>query len=146
MMAKQDAIHFSDGKKAVCGSDEPAGKDEQKVKCPECQKWLAERAKQDDDPLIEVKIDAKDLPDGVDWPFSFERPAKLDKKGKVIKSYPIKHYRLISGAKHKLPLSVVEHLENCAYPIKKYKENAPEGQSMVISGMRHRFSISRLGA
>lgn len=146
-MAKQDGIHFSDGEKALCGAEnEPAVTDKQKVGCAKCQELLAEKASDEKDPLVEVRISCKDLDDGVDFSFVYRRPAILTAKGKVIKSFPLRKFRLVSGAKHRLPLSVVEHLEKLAHPIKAYRENAPEGKSMVITGMRHRFSIARIGA
>jgi len=98
-----------------------------------------------DDPLIAVQIYHRGLTDGTDFPFVFRRPAKLDGQGKVVKRYSVRKFRLISGGKHELPLSVVEHLEKLAHPITKYVAGAAEGKSMQQAGMRYRFVITRLG-
>lgn len=125
-----NAICFSDGKKAICGKkDAKALKDEQKVTCKKCQFLLAQKAKAKGDPLINVRVMNQDLNDGVDFGFFFEGTL----------------YKLINGAAHALPRSLIEHLKKLAYPFKRYEPKGESGRCMVVAGRRYRFAITELG-
>lgn len=148
-MAKE-MMHFTDGEQIVCeAKGEKATVEELGVNCPDCLKIVYERAEEENDPYIAVRVFNRDLKDGVDFNFTWRRPAILSKpdvkgKVKVKKRFPMRHVRIISGAKHMLRRSDVEHLEKLAHPIKKYVEGAEEGKSMQMDGMRHRFAITKI--
>lgn len=55
-------------------------------------------------------------------------------------TYGGKKFELKDGETVKLPLCVVNHLNNLKVPVRRYDENAPSGQQTVVTGMRNRFS------
>jgi len=141
----KEMVHFSDGQKVVCEAEDALGvKDPQEVTCRACLDYISEQAEQEDDPFVEVKIFNRDLKDGADFNFTYRRPAELSARGKVKKAFPIQNIRLVSGAKHRLRRSLVEHLELLASPLRKYVQGAEEGKSMQIAGKRHRFAVQRV--
>ncbi len=75
------------------------------------------------DPLIEVRFTNIESP-GVALSFT----------------YGGKRFELDDGQVVKLPVCVVNHLNNLRIPVRKYDENAPSGQQTVVTGMRNRFS------
>lgn len=131
------AIHFSDGKKAVCGSkNAKAVKDEQAVTCRNCLAVMAKMAQKGGDPLVAVRVLNKDLNEGVDWNFCFG----IDPANKR----QMKRYRLINNAAHLLPKSVIMHLRSLGYPYTRYEPGRESGQAMQVAGQYKRFAIQEL--
>jgi hypothetical protein len=75
------------------------------------------------DPLIEVRFTNIESP-GVALSFT----------------YGGKRFELDDGQVVKLPVCVVNHLNNLRIPVRKYDENAPSGQQIAVTGTRNRFS------
>ncbi len=141
--------HFSDGEGTACGVlDEPAVLDPQDCNCVKCLEVMAEKAEKAGDPLVKVMVIDNTLKEGQDFNFVYQREPILTKdakgRNKLKKAYDPLHYHLISGNTYSLPKSTVEHMESLAWPVKKYVAGQEEGQSMVVSGKRHRFIVSRL--
>jgi len=137
-MAEQKVIHFSDGKKIICGTktaNATAITDAQKVTCKKCQSVLALQAEGKGDPLVWCKVKNMDIPDGVDFAFSFRAPGD---KGKL------KTYHLINNAKVQLPKTVIDHLKSLAYPFKRFTPGQESGQAMKVAGSYERFVVSVL--
>lgn len=99
------------------------------------------------DPKIRVRIVNLDLvnsdDENVPWSFAFRRPSIQRPDGTTVRfqtiSYPLK-----DGGEYELAESVVIHLESIAYPVKKYKSGQEEGQAMLETKSRRRFTVSRL--
>lgn len=128
-MAEQKLIHFSDGKKAICGTlNATAVMDEQKVTCEKCILILTKKSQTKGDPLIWVKVKNMDLNDGVDFAFFYEG----------------KSYHLINNARVRLPKSVIEHLRCCSYPYKRYVPGQESGHAMQVAGKHDRFVIQEI--
>lgn len=122
--------HFSDGKKIVCGADKDSTAviDPQKVNCPKCQTVIDAKAQADGDPIVRCTIYNQDLKEGQDFNFCFEKTG----------------YHGVSGAIHRIPKSVAEHLAGLAVPQKAYREGQEAGQSMIDVGERRRFIVNIL--
>lgn len=75
------------------------------------------------DPLIEVRFTNIESP-GVALSFT----------------YGGKRFELDDGQVVKLPVCVVNHLNNLRIPVRKFDENAPSGQQIAVTGTRNRFS------
>lgn len=127
-----NAVHFSDGSKAICGANNKstASTDRQKVTCVKCGELMVNEAKKVGDPLIKVRVKNMDIPDGTDFNFIYEH----------------KGYILVSNREepYLLPTSVVKHLENLAYPYKRFIPGMESGQAMQVKGKRDRFAVRRM--
>lgn len=122
-------------------------KAEETEKAKEAKKAAKKEWSPPPDPLIKVRVTNLDLvgndEENIPWSFvhrraSVERPDGSQCRFKAV-SYPLQ-----DGKEYDLPEHVVVHLESIAYPVRKYKPNQPEGDSIPISGSRRRFTISRL--
>jgi len=124
--AKKALIILSQIKGEVaCGKEEvEAVTDPQKVTCTKCQVVIDELANIKGDPIVRARINNNDLKDGQDFNFSLEGVK----------------YHGVSGAVHRVPKSVVDHLNSLAVPQKKFRENQEESKSMVDAGVRHRYT------
>ena len=119
-------IHFSDGVKAVCGAEDvPAVKDPQVITCKKCQAIIDGMAQKAGDPIVRALIFHQDLQPGQDFNFTYEGVG----------------YHGISGAIHRIPKSVADHLKRLAYPISAYKDGQDAGSSIVVVGNYHRFHV-----
>lgn len=76
-----------------------------------------------------VRVFNRDLNEGVDFSFTFERH----------------RWHLINGEVVRLPRSVVEHLKGIHYPQVRY-EQGEAGQTVKVEGSRHRFAITNVDA
>lgn len=131
------AIHFSDGVKAVCGAKNvKAVKDEQVVTCRNCLAVMAKKAEGEGNPLIAVRILNRDLNEGVDWNFCFERDPDNPKQ--------MKRYHLINNAAHLLPRKAIFHLRSIGYPYTRYEPGQDSGHAMQVAGQYKRFMIQEL--
>ena len=84
----------------------------------------AKKAATSADPLVEVTFTNVEFP-GADLAFTYERHK----------------YHLFHGQKYKLPISVIEHLNNLQVPEDKYDIDPSTKQVTGISkGLRNRFS------
>jgi copper chaperone CopZ len=124
-------FHLSDGSQTVCGLKNDkikAGFEIEKVSCLKCQERINAAYSEAKDPIVRVTIHNKDIKeDGVDFQFTFEG----------------RSYHCLNGAIHRLPQSVVNHLRGIKYPVKAYKEGQESGQSIVVTGEYHRFTIGQ---
>lgn len=118
-------IHFSDGRKPACGGTGRAVLDPQKVTCVKCQATINRKAQAKKDPIVKCTIFNRDLKKNQDFNFRYEG---VD-------------YHGISGAIHRIPKSVAEHLNTLEYPIKEYKEDQESGRSNVAVGTYRRFIV-----
>lgn len=123
-------IHLSDGTNSVCGVDGDKVNsvfEIDQVTCPVCRVLIDQAYEKADDPIMRVIIRNRDIKeDGVDFHFTYEKVG----------------YHCVNGAIHRLPTSVVKHLQTLKYPVKAYKEGQESGQSMLVTGMYSRFVIS----
>lgn len=78
---------------------------------------------------IWVRVLNRDLNEGVDFGFTFERH----------------RWHLMNGVVVKLPVSVVDHLKVIRYPMVKYKQGEA-GQSVKVKGYYYRFAITPVDA
>jgi hypothetical protein len=79
------------------------------------------------EPRLWVRVFNRDLDEGVDFGFTFERH----------------RWHLINGAVVKLPVSVIEHLKGVHYPQVRY-EQGEAGQTVKVEGSYHRFAITNV--
>lgn len=122
----KEPIHFSDGENPACGGEGVAVADAQNVTCLECQVIIDAAAAEKNDPIVRATIFNQDLKPGQDFNFNYEGVG----------------FHGISGAIHRIPKSVAEHLKNLSYPVSAYKEGQEAGQSVVMVGNYHRFIVN----
>ncbi len=95
------------------------------VDCPKCQVVIDNTAFKKGDPIVKAMINNMDLKNGQDFNLVYESVG----------------YHGVSGAIHRIPRSVADHLIQLAVPQKAYKENQEAGMSIVSAGVRHRFIV-----
>ncbi len=112
--------------------------EESEEKSKRSGKWTPPEPK-----MVKARILNKGLEEGVDFAFNWRRDA-VEKPDGSLHRFPILRYHLVNGEIYTLQEALVEHLEQLSFPFRKYKENAPEGESMPIVGKQSCYAISRI--
>jgi len=81
------------------------------------------------EPRFWVRVFNRDLTEGVDFSFTYERH----------------RWHLVNGEVVKLPQSVIEHLKCVHYPQVRM-EQGEAGQNVKVEGSYHRFAITNVDA
>lgn len=91
----------------------------------EAKKTVTVGAELEKDRMVKVRFQNTENPRG-DLPFTYEG----------------KGYHLYDGEVYDLPKSVVNHLNNLTYPIKKWDREHPDDEQAVLKeiGQTHRFN------
>lgn len=93
--------------------------------------------------MVKARILNKGYDEGVDYAFNWRRDAVAKPDGSLHR-FTIELFHMVNGEIYTLPEALIEHLEQLTYPVRKYKENAPEGESIPISGTHTCYAISRI--
>lgn len=56
-------------------------------------------------------------------------------------THPLKHYKLLDGKEHTLPVEVIEHLESCAERQYGYRKGMDGHPEMFTKGLKYIFTF-----